>query len=368
MKKLAFKGHADRGKEVIEILEMLGGYNRKNCWGVFEQRLYIINSSGDIEDISLTSNESNYHIYTLEEFLEKNPFKIGDEVHIIEYESEVRICKMRWNPLFNYVEYKVYRNEYPEWYSAEELLDYNDDFLVDKETNMNEDNNQETLETKTTEVVIVCNEFCDCYNPKDDVYGNDTTLEIPLEQSKQCKDVDDVRHVNSITDDIMINQITNKVSVIKFNPDVCDNEIELQLGNYKIEVRDGKTYAVKNKPKYPKTYKECCDILGYNASYDLNNITTHDCVYDYKLQTLYKLLICRDAYRKIAGEQMGLKEPWKPEWNWREYKFCIVTLYDKIEKSRVGSQNYILAFPTEEICDIFFENFKELIEECKELL
>lgn len=369
MANLAIKGHATRGKEVIEILEMLGGKNYYQFSGGFSSNIYFINKSGFIFNDYDIMNNLNYFPISLEEFLEQNPYKVGDFVHIPEYDSNVCICKMRWNSLYNDMEYLVNRDGMPEWYTARALLDYNDDFLVDKETNMNEDNNQKTLETKTTEGVIVCNEFCDCYNPKDDVYRNNTTEKIPLEQSKQCKDIDDVRHVNSITDDIMINQITSKVSVIKFNPDVCDNEIELQLGNYKIEVRDGKTYAVKNKPKYPKTYKECCDILGYNASYDLNNITTHDCVYDYKLQMFYRVLICCDAYCKIAGEQMGLEKPWEPDWeNYEEYKYCLYITENAVNKGIFYNDNHILAFPTEEMRDAFYENFKGLIESCKELL
>ena len=34
----------------------------------------------------------------------------------------------------------------------------------------------------------------------------------------------------------------------------------------------------------------------------------------------------------------------------------------------VGDVNVILTFPTEEMRDAFYENFKDLIEGCKELL
>ena len=308
MKKLAIKGHETRGKEVIEILEMLGGKNEYQVTAIRETHVYFVDG-GIISFLKINQLlPEQFIVFTLEEFLEKYPYKVGDFVRIPEYESEVRICKMRWSE-FVYVEYLVYRCDDEEWYTADELNDYNEPY------------EEETMEER---------KYADLRLDvdQDDKLATEATIDG-----------------NKITppENYLIGKITQ-----------VDNGMLVEF--------------VKKQPKFPKTYKECCDILGYNASYDLNNITTHDCVYDYKLQTLYKLLICRDAYRKIAGEQMGLKEPWKPEWNWREYKFCIVTLYDKIEKSRVGSQNYILAFPTEEICDIFFENFKELIEECKELL
>ena len=96
-KKLAIQGHATRGKEVIEILEMLGGINIENCWGgIFETRFYSINASGNIEDRSLNDN-SNYQLYTLEEFLEKYPYKVGDKVIVKtlpEYPKTIKF--MEW--------------------------------------------------------------------------------------------------------------------------------------------------------------------------------------------------------------------------------------------------------------------------------
>ena len=83
-----------------------------------------------------------------------------------------------------------------------------------------------------------------------------------------------------------------------------------------------------------------------------------------------ELLICRDAYWKIIGKEMGLSGSWKPNYislvN-NEY-FTIHTFNNEIIKSGTSHRNAIIAFPTEEIRDIFFENFKNLIEKCKEFL
>ena len=38
------------------------------------------------------------------------------------------------------------------------------------------------------------------------------------------------------------------------------------------------------------------------------------------------------------------------------------------ELCKAHEYTFTLAFPTEEMRDAFYENFKELIEECKELL
>ena len=82
-----------------------------------------------------------------------------------------------------------------------------------------------------------------------------------------------------------------------------------------------------------------------------------------------ELLICRDAYWKIAGETMGLGKPWRPDWGSANSKKSILyTCENKIHTGISLINNHTLAFPSEEMRDTFYENFKELIEECKELL
>lgn len=122
----------------------------------------------------------------------------------------------------------------------------------------------------------------------------------------------------------------------------------------------------KKKKEYPKTYEECIMSAlqgeGYNRA----------CL----LVKFEKLLTCRDAYWKIYGEEMGLGKPWEPDWeNSEERRYCIVNINGEINlpektltKWILKVTNKILVFPTEEMRDAFYENFKELIEQCKELL
>lgn len=111
----------------------------------------------------------------------------------------------------------------------------------------------------------------------------------------------------------------------------------------------------KKKPKYPNTYEECCKVLGH---------VTLDEVRGYKdllLNNLQMLLICRDAYWKIAGD-------WRPNFTNQEEKFIIANYYGKVYTAVAAKYNRVLIFPTEEMRDVFYENFKDLIEECNELL
>ena len=145
---------------------------------------------------------------------------------------------------------------------------------------------------------------------------------------------------------------------IIFHNDTPD-KTELVLGDdFEVKVEDGKTFVVRKTPQYPKTYEECLKILGYNQSHTIPMNHGHNGLLMMKLQ---RLLICRDAYWKMAGD-------WRPYWSIYDHKFCIGTDNDKVIEECVTTGNRILAFPTKEMRDAFYENFNGLIEECKELL
>ena len=118
----------------------------------------------------------------------------------------------------------------------------------------------------------------------------------------------------------------------------------------------------KKKKEYPKTYEECLKILNipYAALY-----IQQPPRFNYKLDLLLdlqQLLICRDAYWSLAGD-------WKPEWSRSDQEKFTIRMYDGYR--HLGHDKHlhsVLAFPTEEMRDAFYENFKELIEICKELL
>lgn len=81
-----------------------------------------------------------------------------------------------------------------------------------------------------------------------------------------------------------------------------------------------------------------------------------------QLETLQRLLIFRDAWWKMADD-------WKPDWtNFKVNKFCIGVDRNITSNCNKVTGNKILAFPTTEMRDAFYENFKELIDKCKELL
>lgn len=94
MAQLAIKGHPTRGKEVIEILKMLGGRKEKNLGGSELFCWYYINENGDI-DYKHYSLFTNTKVFTLEEFLKKFPYKVGDKVTLNRFSSTIK--GMSWD-------------------------------------------------------------------------------------------------------------------------------------------------------------------------------------------------------------------------------------------------------------------------------
>ena len=133
----------------------------------------------------------------------------------------------------------------------------------------------------------------------------------------------------------------------------------------------------KKKKEYPKTYEKCCriigfcsDILKWNNPFCINR-DTHPYIkhLDNLMESFCRLLICRDAYWKIAGEEMGLGKPWEPNWETLDTKYDIYNYRGVISHNNFTVvDRCVLVFPYEEVRDAFYENFKELIESCKELL
>jgi hypothetical protein len=302
-KKLAIKGHFTRGKEVIELLEMLGGVNGKinkktgETYNIYNGRYFIdeicnvrevayyIDFESQIRCIDIKDITTNFIVYSLEMFFETFPFKVGDKVVYTKFgdncdEYPVTIESMKWTG---------------------------------------------------------------------------TTIEYTFNDCVTCL-AKDLKMWNGEPDAV--------ISGIYLNS--CDyaDEVELNLGDYEIEVRDGKTYAVKKKPKYPKNCSECENVLG------IQDTIIAGCLgYEYRLMNNFqRLFMCRNAYWKIAGEQMGLGKPWEPNWTTFEGIPAIFRFRYNIVCDSVKDQHCLLVFPTTEMRDAFYENFRDLIESCKELL
>lgn len=125
--------------------------------------------------------------------------------------------------------------------------------------------------------------------------------------------------------------------------------------------RDWNTFKIEQA--FPMNYKDCCSVIGWAES--ANKISGYK---HYNLYGFQKLLVCRDAWWKIDNK-------WEPDWDSKNTQYLIklrgndVTCIDIAPESSLYDYcNSFLTFRTEEIRNKFYENFKDLIEECKEFI
>lgn len=155
------------------------------------------------------------------------------------------------------------------------------------------------------------------------------------------------------------------INKIDFTEGHYDNEVELILAeNQEAIIENGKVKVIKKL--YPYTFKECCEIMGVHVSGELlydsdEDLTPYENSLVDGLDALRKLIICRDAYWKcsdITLEDIPVL-----------YAICWDSIADKmIKKTYHEPLNKLLAFPKEDMRDIFARKFEDLIEKCKYFL
>lgn len=149
-----------------------------------------------------------------------------------------------------------------------------------------------------------------------------------------------------------------------FNVTSCSAKNNVIPNGFELQ-SDGYFSWVQKKKEYPKTYEECCDKINFKAGF--KEMLLSDDEYSLYISFI-KLQRCRDAYWKIYGEEMGLGESWEPNWTSFEGFPAIYMYRYQITLSVAKDVHHCLVFPTEEMRDAFYENFKVEIEQCKELL
>lgn len=293
--KLAIKFEKERKNDIIKLLEYFGGKNNTTYVGFLGDTYCYIDLNGNINVMhSWNSRIMDFDRFDYSEFIKKIQFIPGDKV----------IVNL---PGFE---------EHPEkevgkliWNSKVKAISYS----------------------------------MRCGDGEKEIYSPDVLDPVVKEVT-----------VNNIEDFLG----DKKISSINFqNQEHYSDEVELCLSDqHEIKEKNGKWFVVKKKPELPKTYEECCRVLG------IIGVDNGYCGYKWKLLGAFQeLLICRDAYWKLAGD-------WKPDWKDNSDKYFICYVEDKPWTSNIRNCNRFLIFPTEEMRDKFHENFKDLIEKCKELL
>lgn len=160
----------------------------------------------------------------------------------------------------------------------------------------------------------------------------------------------------------------------KIKGDMETKEIIIPQGWEIDEVRGNKIILMESKKELPETWEECIakikdlECIGTNGDIDevdFNFGIIYDHINDIPvglgkpMLALMQLLVCREVYR----------QGWEPNWkDNNEIKYCIERVENWITKAPYTITAKVLAFQSAEIRDKFLENFRDLIEEAKELI
>ena len=204
-------------------------------------------------------------------------------------------------------------------------------------------------------------EMFECLVEEDNDHSQWTGLKVELELSKT---VIDVSNVESLHGERFMSGFVK--AIIPPEGYIFKDENGIVIDTHKIVLE-------KKKKEYPKTYEECLSILqikGYDIIAYVPSWTEYEKTLYQQVLKLRELIICRDAYWKLYGEDMGLGKPWELSIGtpiyYIYYNRTVGTIKNDYADDIQG--NIILAFPTEEMRDQFYNNFNIEIDICKNLL
>lgn len=294
--RLLLIGNKDRGEEIKSVLYMLGAkpdetqkyVNSGYCYYIgYDDRITVkahIIEKGD----TYTYHGYKFTVMTIEEFESKYPYKVGD---VVAYKHDlVRNPHVIVGTEWKDGEVLYHLNDRGSYgytgYKVDELLPYK----------------ESSVESPVGHDVAIPNcPICQEFKNDDRLVNIDLTRE-------NCHDEVDI---------------------------IFNDEFEL-----KYECK-GKIKLIRKRFEYPKTYEECCKVLGVSEGIYISNDL------DNYLDFL-KLMRCREAYRVLAKKDPKLA-------NERDMYPIAVD----------GKTVMLLSFPSYEMAVKFHDNFKELISSCR---
>lgn len=233
--------------------------------------------------------------------------------------------------------------------------------INNKETN----NKEEMMGEKCKDVEI---------NNKEDEFCN-----VPeYEETKEFKDMCDVIEKNNKNKE-MIKNDEDIHMILESTKEWSKNEEYFKIENFFNRHKDKIIELLKNegfvinkekedKPKYPKTFEDCCNIMNISPHLEICYRITDgierdgilESIYLNKMNNLFRLTVCRDAYYNVSKRV--------PDYtNESEAKYPIYSRNGSgINKDEVYyfDNGDWLVFSSSEVREEFFNNFEDLIMSC----
>ena len=109
--------------------------------------------------------------------------------------------------------------------------------------------------------------------------------------------------------------------------------------------------------KLPNSWEEYYNSRTKEEKEFIDNVLNH-IGFNCKYPSMFKLELLRDCYR----------QGYKPNWLTNDVKYCLALVCNMPIKIGSTEQAYFLSFQSEEIRNLFYDNFKSLIIEAGDLI
>lgn len=261
MSKLAIQGNLEKNKEIIELLEILGGNNiyQQDC---DEKLYYTINDeyniiSGSLEDLSLLFPIKSY---TIEEFFQDFPYKIGDDVCIEEENILRKIVKMKWEN----DEILYYFDGLEKGYTANNFQPYREEIIYY--------NVGDLVKTPDNKIRKIKNIVFTFGVTKYELEDEDDILYYQSDLTPITLNVVNFEKINNYLQNNPVDGTENLIKIedyLNYHNYILPDKI--LVNSTGLSISDFIDWYDKNIIDYPKTYEECCKVLEISdiLDYDL---------------------------------------------------------------------------------------------------
>ena len=151
-------------------------------------------------------------------------------------------------------------------------------------------------------------------------------------------------------------------------------EVTINGVEYNLDLEKAKELGVlKEKDTKCKSWEDFIEKYAYKTGFYFDeangniDTTVNPIAFDEQLtEEETNAMVAFSKLLKLRRDWIG---DWNPDWTDNYQKKWIINFYqDEINLTNGTNVHFVLVFPTKEMRDAFYENFKDLIKKCKKLL
>jgi hypothetical protein len=149
--------------------------------------------------------------------------------------------------------------------------------------------------------------------------------------------------------------------------------VNLEGKEYQIDIQKAKELGViKEKDTRCKSWEEfklkCRGSKGYYMDSVTGEIYNPVSPLGTSEQLTQQEAIAIQAFSKLLKLRRDWVGYWEPNWCEVEPKYCVITVCNYLKIAKFCTDHHAFAFPTQEMAKEFLECFKDLFEQCKNII